>query len=70
MTGPKVPVGETLNFRIVTHVTSVQSLDIGDVDGHVASLARFSGLAFFPDGTVCTVSFASVVAIKRPRISR
>src|SRR5262249_8707868 len=60
MTGPTAPVGETLNFRIVTHVTSVQSLDIGDVDGHAASLARFSGLAFFPDGTVCAVSFASV----------
>ena len=60
MTGPTALVGETLNFRIVTHVTSVQSLDIGDVDGHAASLARFSGLAFFPDGAVCAVSFASV----------
>ena len=64
MTGPshptKAPAGETLRCRMVTHVTSVQSLDIGDVDGHAASLARFSGLAFFPDGTVCAVSFASV----------
>ncbi len=53
------PADETLTFRLVTRVTSVQSLDIGDVDGHVASLARFSGLAFFPDGTVGTVSFVS-----------
>jgi hypothetical protein len=60
MTGPNAPVGETLSFRIVSHVTSVQSLDIGDVDGHAASLARFSGLAFFRDGTVGVVSFASV----------
>jgi len=56
----KALAGETLKIRMVTHVTSVQSLDIGDVDGHVASLARFSGLVFFPDGTVGTVSFASV----------
>ncbi len=48
---------ETLTFRMVTHVTSAQSLDVGDADGHVASLVRFSGLAFFPDGSVGTVSF-------------
>jgi hypothetical protein len=50
---------ETLNFRMVTHVTSAHSLDIGDVDGHAASLARFSGLAFFPDGAVGNVHFVS-----------
>jgi hypothetical protein len=50
---------ETLKFRMITHVTSAQSLDIGDVDGHVASLARFSGLAFFSDDTVGTVYFIS-----------
>lgn len=48
---------KTLKFRMVTHVTWAQSQDIGDVAGHVASLARFSGLAFFPDGSVATVSF-------------
>lgn len=51
---------ETLSFRMVTHVTSAQSLDVGDVEGHVASLARFSGLAFLPDGVVGTVQFASL----------
>jgi hypothetical protein len=59
----KVPMtqgDETLKFRMVTRVTSAQSLDIGDVDGHVASLARFSGLAFFSDGTVGTVYFTSI----------
>lgn len=50
----------TLRFRMVTHVTSAQSLDVGDVEGHVASLTRFSGLAFLPDGTVATVHFASL----------
>ena len=45
---------------MITHVTSAQSLDVGDVDGHAASLARFSGLAFLPDGTVGTVCFTSL----------
>lgn len=51
---------EALKFRMITHVTSAQSLDVGDVDGHVASLTRFSGLAFLPDGIVGTVQFASL----------
>jgi hypothetical protein len=64
MTQDSIPTnataGETLNIRMVTHVTSAQSLDIGDVDGHAASLARFSGLAFLPDGAMGTVNFVSV----------
>jgi hypothetical protein len=48
---------ETLKFRATMHATSAQSQDIGDVDGHAASLARFSGLASFPDGTVGTTYF-------------
>jgi hypothetical protein len=48
---------ETLRFRMVTHVTSVQSAHVGDVDGHVIGVARFSGLTFFTDGTVGTVRF-------------
>jgi hypothetical protein len=50
---------ETLKFREILHATSVQSQDIGDVDGHAASLARFSGLASFPDGTVGTGYFTA-----------
>jgi hypothetical protein len=50
---------ETLEFRMVTHVIWVESLEISDVEGHAASLARFSGLAFFADGTVGTASFVS-----------
>ncbi len=50
---------ETFKFRMITHITSSQSLEIGDVDGHVASLSRFSGLAFFSDDTVCPVHFVS-----------
>jgi hypothetical protein len=51
---------KTLNLRMVTHVTSMQSLDLGDVEGHTASLARFSGLAFHMDETIGTVSFVSL----------
>jgi hypothetical protein len=58
--GTDEQTSETLKFRMVTHVTTAQSLDIGDVDGHAASLARFSGLALFPDGSVGTVCFASL----------
>ena len=51
---------EVLKVRMVTHVTSVHALDVGDTDGHIASVSRFSGLAFYPDGTVGTVSFVSL----------
>jgi hypothetical protein len=50
---------ETLKFREIMHATSAQSQDIGDVDGHTATLIRFSGLASFPDGTVGTGYFTS-----------
>jgi hypothetical protein len=50
---------ETVKFRATMHAISVQSQDIGDVDGHTAGLARFSGLASFPDGTVGTSYFTT-----------
>jgi hypothetical protein len=50
---------ETLKFRAIMHATSVQSQEIGDLDGHAALLSRFSGLASFPDGTVGTTYFIS-----------
>lgn len=62
--GTKTRTDATLTFRMITHVTSAQSLDVGDVDGHVASLTRFSGLAFLPDGAVGTVQFASLADYK------
>ena len=51
---------ETLKFRATAHATSVQSQDVGDVDGHLISVGRFSGLASFPDGTVGTTYFVFV----------
>ena len=51
---------ETLKFRTIVHATGVQSQDVGDVDGHLISVGRFSGLASFPDGTVGTTYFVFV----------
>jgi len=51
---------ETLKFRAITHATSVQSQDVGDVDGHTMSVGRFSGLASFPDGGIGTRYFTFV----------
>ena len=45
---------EDLEFRAVVHVTSAQSQDVGDVDGHVLSLVRASGIASFQDGSTAT----------------
>jgi len=51
---------DTLKFRAIVHATSVQSQDVGDVDGHLMSIGRFSGLASFPDGAVGTTYFVFV----------
>jgi len=51
---------ETLKFRTIVHATSVQSQDVGDVDGHLMSVGRFSGIASFPDGAVGTTYFVFV----------
>lgn len=50
---------EVLKFRSIMHAISVQSQEIGDVDGHAALVGRFSGLATFPDGTVGTTYFVA-----------
>lgn len=50
---------EVLKFRIVTHATSVQFQEVGDFEGHAQGLARQSGLAFLPDGSVATTYFTA-----------
>jgi hypothetical protein len=50
---------ETVKFRQFMHAISVQSQDVGDVDGHALSLVRFSGIATFPDGTTGTAYFVA-----------
>lgn len=44
---------EVVKFRMFLHATSVQNQEIGDVDGHMLYLGRFSGLAAFSDGSIC-----------------
>jgi hypothetical protein len=36
---------EKVEFREVMHATSVQSQEVGDVEGHAPALVRVSGLA-------------------------
>ena len=56
---------ETVKFREIMHATSVQSQDVGDVDGHAPALVRFSGLASFSDGTVGTTYFVGTTDYTR-----
>jgi len=48
---------EVAKFRLVMHATSVQSQEVGDVDGHMLGLGRYSGLASFSDGSTGTANF-------------
>jgi hypothetical protein len=50
---------ETMNIHVVTHATSAQFQEVGDVDGHALGLARQSGLALFADGSVGTTYFTA-----------
>jgi len=55
--GSMARADEVVKFRMVTHATSVQSQDVGDVDGHTVAVGRYSGLASFPDGSIGTANF-------------
>jgi len=52
---------EVLRFRMFVHGTSIQTQEVGDVDGHVLAVGRFSGQAAFSDGSVgtATLNFTS-----------
>lgn len=47
---------ETLKWRHVQHVTSAQTLQVSDVNGHVLGLYHAPGIAFFPDGSTAATS--------------
>lgn len=51
---------ETLKFRAITHLVSVQSADVGDIDGHAMSVVKASGLVSFADGGVGTTTFTTI----------
>jgi hypothetical protein len=50
---------EVLKFRMFLHATAVQTQEVGDVDGHILVLARFSGQAAFADGSVGTANLTA-----------
>jgi hypothetical protein len=43
---------EILKFRMFTRAVAVQSMEVGDVDGHSMYLGHFAGLALFSDGSL------------------
>jgi hypothetical protein len=45
---------ETVKWRHVQHVISSQAQEVGDVNGHILSVYRLLGMAFFPDGSTGT----------------
>jgi hypothetical protein len=49
--------GDTLKIRSFSHLTSVNSQDVGDVPGHTMTLIRVDGIAEFSDGTLGTCYF-------------
>jgi hypothetical protein len=50
-----------LKFRLVMHAASVQTQEVGDVDGHIVGVGRYSGLASFTDGSVGTANFTFTI---------
>jgi hypothetical protein len=60
---------ETLRYRHIIHITSLQSLELGDIDGHAALVARFSGTAIFADKSMATtegITFGDTVKANGP----
>ena len=49
--GVPAKADETLKWRQVQYVASVQSQQVGDVTGHVQGFIRYPGIASFPDGS-------------------
>jgi hypothetical protein len=50
---------ETLKFRGVYQATSLQSMDVGDVDGHSMTIAHITGLVLMPDGSIAQSYFTA-----------
>ncbi len=52
--GVPAKANETFKWRHVQHTTSVQTQQVGDVNGHSLGLVRVPGIVFFPDGSTGT----------------
>ena len=62
---------EVLKFRMFVHGTSIQTQEVGDVDGHILAVGRFSGQAAFSDGSVgtATLNFTAENTANTSRVS-
>ena len=45
---------EKTTGRIVAHYTKMETMEVGDVPGHVLGIAQKTGLVFFPTGEAAT----------------
>jgi hypothetical protein len=52
---------ENIELRAVMHTTSVETQEVGDVDGHIVGVVRASGLASFQDGSTATAYFVASI---------
>jgi len=50
--GVPAKADETLKWRQVQYVASVQRQEVGDVANHIQGFVRYAGLASFPDGSI------------------
>lgn len=48
---------EELSYRGITHNVAANVQPVGDAEGHVIGVAKFSGLAFVADGRVATTQY-------------
>ena len=47
---------EDLKWRQAQHITKAESIQVGDVPGHIVGAGEIAGLAFFANGEVATLS--------------
>jgi hypothetical protein len=50
--GVPAKADETLKYRTIYHITSLQSQNIPDADEHIVAITHSVGVASFPDGSV------------------
>lgn len=52
---PLCAVGEELKWHHSHHISKAETVDVGDVPGHVMGVAKATGVGFFEGGEVATV---------------
>jgi hypothetical protein len=57
--GTSAMADETMKLHAVLHGVNIQSIPIGDVEGHQLAISKFAGLATLADGTIFKINFTS-----------